>query len=127
MVVQAPPPPAPVRNRPRPKKEAAHRKPAVVSRSVPAPPRLPGERKLALGGTPVSTSSGGGSSPARLIVVFGVLLGLLGAGLAYAPRAALPSDVSFRLEPHRQTILVTGLAIGVACVLVGVLTALAGS
>jgi hypothetical protein len=55
-----------------------------------------------------------------------VLLGLLGAGIAFAPRAALPRGMSFRFEPHRQTILVTGLAIGVACVLVGLLTALAG-
>jgi hypothetical protein len=62
-----------------------------------------------------------------LIIGFGVLLGLLGAGIAYAPRAALPQGAAFWLEPHRQTILVTGAAIGIACVLVGVLTGLVGA
>jgi hypothetical protein len=60
----------------------------------------------------VSTTTGGGSSPSLLIIAFGVLLGLLGAGIAFTPRAALPRRVGFRLEPHRQTILVTGVAIG---------------
>jgi len=119
-----------VRQKPRHRKKAVHRKRAVVSHPLPRPPEPPttptAEPKLALGGAPVSTTSGGGSSPSLLIVAFGVLLGLLGAGIAFAPRAALPRGMSFRFEPHRQTILVTGLAIGVACVLVGLLTALAG-
>jgi hypothetical protein len=55
-----------------------------------------------------------------------VLLGLLAAGVAYAPRAALPRELGFRLDAHRQTILVSGLAIGIACALVGILTDLAG-
>jgi hypothetical protein len=72
------------------------------------------------------TTSSGGSSPALLIIGFGVLLGLLGAGVAFAPASALPGGVAVRLEPRRQTILASGLAIGVACALVGLLTALAG-
>ena len=96
-----------------------------MTHTAPAPPEAPPSPKLVVGGAPIVTSSGGGSSPALLIIAFGVLLGLLGAGVAYTPRAALPRGVSFRLEPHRQTILVTGLAIGVACALVGILTALA--
>ena len=101
----------------------AHRKQTVVNHPLPET-QQPVAHKIALGGAPIDTSSGG-SSPALFIVAFGVLLGLLGAGVAYAPRAALPRGLSFRLEPHRQTILVTGLAIGVACALVGILTALA--
>jgi hypothetical protein len=54
------------------------------------------------------------------------LLGLLGAVVAFSPRAALPRAMSVRLDPHRQTILITGLAVGLACALVGILTALAG-
>jgi hypothetical protein len=126
VVVQAPPPPAPVHHkRQRPKrKKTVHRKPIVMNDQLPKPPAS--HPRLALGGTPVSTSSGGGSSPALLIVGFGVLLGLLGAGIAFAPRGALPREVGLRLEPHRQTVLVTGLAIGIACTLVGLLTALVG-
>jgi hypothetical protein len=108
-------------------KKAAHRKQtAVPSHSAPPDaPNLPSSPELAVGGASVETSSGG-SSPGELIIGFGVLLGLLGAGIAYAPRAALPRGAAFRLEPHRQTILVTGAAIGIACILVGVLTGLMG-
>jgi hypothetical protein len=106
-------------------KKTVHRTRTIVSRPLPEP--LANPARLALGGAPVTTSSGGGSSPALLIIGFGVLVGLLSMGIAYAPKTALPHEVSFRLEPHRQTILVTGFAIGVACALVGLLTALAGS
>jgi hypothetical protein len=98
---------------------------AVPTHSAPDATKLPPSPHLAVGGASVVTSSGG-SSPAVLIIGFGVLLGLLGAGIAYAPRAALPQGAAFWLEPHRQTILVTGAAIGIACVLVGVLTGLVG-
>jgi len=126
VIVQVPP--APVRHkRPKPKpKKAVPRKRTVVSHPLPTASKPPaGHPQLALGSAPVTTTAGG-SSPALLIIGFGVLLGLLGAGVAFAPRALLPPEVSFRLEPYRQTILVTGLAIAVACVLVGLLTALAG-
>jgi hypothetical protein len=112
------------RSRPKAKK-VVHRKRTVVRHPLPEA-QQPVAHKIALGRAPIDTSSGGGSSPALFIVAFGVLLGLLGAGVAYAPGAALPRGLSFRLEPHRQTILVTGLAIGVACALVGILTGLAG-
>ena len=42
------------------------------------------------------------------------------------PASAVPFTVGLRLERNRQAILYTGLAIGIACVLVGVLTALLG-
>ena len=82
-------------------------------------------KPLALGG-PAPVASSGGSSPALLIVGFGVLLAALAAGIAFVPAAAMPFTVGLRLERNRQTILYMGLAIGVACVLVGLLTALAG-
>jgi protein-S-isoprenylcysteine O-methyltransferase Ste14 len=111
---------------PKHRKKAAHRKATVVStHSAPEPPQLTASPRVALGGAPVETTSGG-SSPTGWIVGFGVLLALLGAGLAYAPRAALPRGTAFRLEPHRQTILVTGAAIGIGCILVGILTSLVG-
>ena len=135
MFLQAPPPPAPVHHKHQrhkhqrhKHKKTVHRTRTVISRPPSDPPKSPPTHVgLALGGAPVTTSSGGGSSPALLIIGFGVLLGLLGTSIAYAPKAALPREVGFRLEPHRQTILVTGLAIGVGCALVGILTALAGS
>jgi hypothetical protein len=108
------------------KKKAVHRRQTVVAtHSAPEPPTLQPSPQLALGGAPVDTT-GGGSSPTTLIIGFGVLFGLLGAGIAYAPRAVLPGGTALRLEPHRQTILIACLAIGVACILVGILTALAG-
>lgn len=122
--VQAPPR-APAHTRPRPKPKRVHPKRKVAAHAPPPPPKPPAPLHLAVSSAPVTTSSGG-SSPALLIVAFGLLLGLLVAGVGLAPRLALPRGVSFRLDPHRQTILVTGLAIGVACVLVGLLTALAG-
>jgi hypothetical protein len=113
--------------RPRPKaKKTVHRKQTVTAaRPAQEPPTQPLSPRLALGGTPVDTTSGG-STPTLFIIGFGVLLGLLGAGIAYAPRAALPRGTAFRLEPHRQTILVTAMAIGIACILVGILTGLVG-
>jgi hypothetical protein len=108
------------------RKKVVHRKQRVsVSRSAPEPPKLPTSPQLALGGATVDTTAGG-SSPTTLIIAFGVLFGLLGAGIAYAPRAALPRGAAFRLEPHRQTILITCVAIGIACILVGVLTGVVG-
>ena len=40
--------------------------------------------------------------------------------------AAVPFRLVFRFERNRQTILLVGLAVGVACALVGLLTILAG-
>ena len=72
------------------------------------------------------SSSSGGSSPALLIVAFGVLLTLLAAGVSFIPASVMPSRAALRLERNRQTILVMGFAIGIACALVGLLTMLAG-
>jgi hypothetical protein len=50
---------------------------------------------------------------------------LAAVALAFLPAAALPFRLGVRFERGRQTIFVVGLAIGVACVLVGLLTILA--
>jgi hypothetical protein len=98
-----------------------------VAKPKPAkqPLKPPKANPLALG-APAPAASSGGSSPAPLIIGFGVLLAALGAGIAFMPASAMPFTVGMRLERNRQTILYSGLAIGVACVLVGILTALAG-
>ena len=127
-IVQAPPPPVPVQV-----KKSVHRKRTLVDfRAAPEPARLPPSERLALSGASVGSSSSDGASTtaALLIVGLGLLVGLAGAGVAYASRAALLREAALRLEPHRhsiQTILFTGLAIGIACLLVvGILAALAG-
>ena len=89
------------------------------------PLKPPKAKPLALG-APAPVASSGGSSPAPLIIGFGVLLAALAAGIAFMPASAMPFTVGMRLERNRQTILYSGLAIGVACVLVGILTALTG-
>jgi hypothetical protein len=72
------------------------------------------------------SASSGGSSPALLIVAFGAFLALLAVGVSFVPASVVPFRAALRLEHNRQTILVTGLAIGVACALVGLLTFVAG-
>jgi hypothetical protein len=89
------------------------------------PLKPPKPKPLSLG-APAPVASSGGSSPALLIAGFGVLLAALAAGIAFMPASAMPFTLGLRLERNRQTILYTGLAIGVACVLVGLVTALAG-
>jgi hypothetical protein len=89
------------------------------------PLKPPKAKPLALG-APAPEASSGGSSPALLIVGFGLLLAALAAGIAFMPASAVPFKVGMRLERNRQAILYSGLAIGVACVLVGILTALTG-
>ena len=69
--------------------------------------------------TPVA-SQGGGPSPTLLIVVFGIAASLL-------PESAVPYAMRLRLERGRQTIMLVGVTIGVACALVGLLTALLNS
>ncbi len=89
------------------------------------PLKPPAVKPLALEGA-APTASSGGSSPALLIIAFGALVAALSAGVAFMPASAVPFTVGLRLERNRQAILYTGLAIGIACVLVGVLTALLG-
>jgi hypothetical protein len=113
------------RSRPKAKRKVHRKRTVVATHSAPEPPKLSPSPQLVLGGASVDTSSGG-SSPTLLIIGFGLLFGLLGAAIAYAPRAALPRGTAYRLEPHRQTVLITASAIGIACILVGVLTAVAG-
>jgi hypothetical protein len=54
----------------------------------------------------------------------GGLLGLVAVVLSQVPASALPFSMRVRLDESRQTILFAGLAIGVACTLGVVLTAL---
>ena len=98
---------------------------AAKSRPEKQPLKPPAVKPLALGGAAPAASSGG-SSPALLIVAFGVLLAALSTGVAFMPASVVPFTVGLRLERNRQTILYSGLAIGVACVLVGILTAMVG-
>jgi hypothetical protein len=67
-----------------------------------------------------------GSSPARLIIVFGVLLAFVGVGVSQVPASALPLSMRIRLEQSRQSVLLVCIAIGVACTLAGLLSALTG-
>jgi hypothetical protein len=98
-----------------------------VAKPKPArqPLKPPKAKPLTLG-APVPVASSGGSSPAPLIIGFGVLLAALAAGIAFMPASAVPLRLDMRLERNRQTILYSGVAIGIACVLVGILTALTG-
>ena len=98
---------------------------AAKSKPEKQPLKPPAAKPLALGGAAPAASSGG-SSPALLIVAFGVLLAALSTGVAFMPASLVPFTVGLRLERNRQTILYSGLAIGVACVLVGILTAMVG-
>jgi hypothetical protein len=76
--------------------------------------------------TPVA-SQGGGPSPTLLIVVFGLALALVGIAASLLPESAVPYAMRLRLERGRQTIMLVGVTIGVACALVGLLTALLNS
>jgi hypothetical protein len=105
-----------------------HVKRHVVKQAKPAPkPERKQAKPLLAAAGPVATASTAGSvSPALLIVVFGVALALLAVGVSFMPASAVPFALGMRLERSRQTILLFGLAIGVACALVGLLTAVAG-
>jgi hypothetical protein len=67
------------------------------------------------------------SSGALLVVVFGLLVALGSVGFSLAPASAVPLAMRIRLERSRQSIMLVGLAIGVACALVGLLTAVVGA
>ena len=132
--VVAPPPPPPVYVAPPPPPAAvAH---AVVRKHVkqravrPTPKSAPKPSKPAqpvlAAAAPVGAASTGTLSPALLIVAFGVALALLAVGISFMPAAAVPFSLGLRLERSRQTILLSGLAVGIACTLVGLLTAVAG-
>ncbi|MGB2875965.1 MAG: hypothetical protein WBB76_10905 [Gaiellaceae bacterium] len=101
------------------KKHVRYERPAKTK--TPAKPAT-----LAVAAAAPAASSSGGSSPAPLIISFGVALTLLALGLSFVPASRVPFAVGLRLERNRQTIVLVGLAIGVACALVGLLTALAG-
>ena len=62
----------------------------------------------------------------RILALVGLLVALLSIGIAVAPVAVLPVDVALRLDRNRQTIALTGVSIGVACVLIGLLNGVSG-
>jgi hypothetical protein len=120
---------APVQHRPvrhRAKRAPAHRKvhKKAHKTAAPQPPRQQPVKPLLAAGPPIATSSGS-SSPALLIIAFGLAAALAGAALAFVPASAVPFRLALRFEQNRLTILIAGLAIGVACTLVGFLTILA--
>jgi hypothetical protein len=82
-------------------------------------PLRPPTRPVFASAAPVAQRPG--SSQALLIIVFGVLAALLGVGFSQLPAAAVPYSMRIRLERSRQSTLLVGLAIGVACALIGLL------
>jgi hypothetical protein len=102
-------------------KPAVH-KPRVHHRR-PKPLRPPTKPFLA-SAAPVPQKPG--SSAALLIIAFGVLIAVVAVGFSSVPASAVPLSMRSRIEQNRQTILFVGLAIGVPCALVGLLTALVG-
>ena len=102
---------------------------AAIARAKPAvgktKPLRPPARPALASAAPVAQESG--PSPALLIIVFGVLLAFVGVAVSQVPASALPFSMRIRLEQSRETIIFVGLAIGVACALVGLLTVLLGS
>jgi hypothetical protein len=101
-----------------------HVKPHMAKQAKPV--RKPAKPLLAGAGPVAATSTAGTLSAALLIVAFGVVLALLAVGVSFMPASAVPFTLGLRLERSRQTILLFGLAIGVACALVGLLTAVVG-
>jgi hypothetical protein len=99
----------------------ASAKPAVAK----AKPLRPPARPALASAAPVAQESG--SSPALLIIVFGVLLAFVGVAVSQVPASALPFSMRIRLEQSRQPIMFVGFAIGAACALVGLLTVLLGA
>jgi membrane protein required for beta-lactamase induction len=61
------------------------------------------------------------------IFAFGLVLALLGIGIAVIPAWWLPGGAGMLLEQSRTSIAVGGLALGLCCALVSVLIGLSGS
>jgi hypothetical protein len=73
-----------------------------------------------------SSSNSNGSSGAMLLVLAGVLFAFLAIGMSRVPLAAVPRTIGSQFERNRQTILLTGLAIGIGCVVIGLFAILGG-
>ena len=135
-VVAPPPPPPPVAttssqtvkpHRVQRVRPAAQQKQRVVV--VPEPRQTP-RVATKLANAPVAAaaiaSANDPVSPRMLLAAIGLLLALLAIGVSLVPVWSLPIGVGVRLERNRQTIALAGLAIGVACALVGLLDVLSG-
>jgi len=136
-VVAPPPPPAYIAPPPPPVVHATvgkHVKRHVAKPKAHATPTKKPVRRSGLGRAPLllagapaaAASTTGTLSPALLIVAFGFALALLAIGVSFMPASAVPFALGLRLERSRQTIMCSGLAIGAACALVGLLTTVVG-
>jgi hypothetical protein len=124
-----PPPPASVAPPPPPPPVVAPR-PIVRTHVAPVPNRIVDRPTSAEAALLVAGASATGSSPSSadtlLLALAGVLFAFLAIGASLVPLSALPRSIGGQVERNRQTILVTGLAIGLGCVLIGILGLLAG-
>jgi len=134
-VVAPPPPPvASVRTvKPKPAKRVSKPKRKSLPAAAKTPrvqPRAASRVKPQFAASPVvaaaTASSDGPVSMPFLLAFGGLMLGLVGVGISMIPVWSLPIGVGVRLERNRQTIALTGLAIGVACAFVGLLNFVSG-
>ncbi|MDQ2910142.1 MAG: hypothetical protein M3R39_03880, partial [Actinomycetota bacterium] len=110
-----------VPKRPKPKARPKP-KPAAAS---PKPPAA--QPKPELASAPVAAvSSSNGPTTTMLLGGVGLVLALLAVGISLVPAWSVPVGVGIKLERNRQTIALSGLAIGAACAFVGLLTVLSG-
>jgi len=133
--VVTPPPPPPAAptatSSTRVKHAAKPEKRLTVTAKPPKTPPAPPRSQTQLAATSVASSSDTGSedgpvSMPLLLSLGGLLLGLIAVGISVIPAWSVPIAVGLRIERNRQTIALTGLAIGVACALVGLLNVLSG-
>jgi thiol:disulfide interchange protein len=123
--VAPPPPPVAVT---RPKRAAKTKTTAGVAKAKPnLTPRPPAsatrEELVAL---PAAAPSSDPASSTLLFLLLGLTLALIAVGVSLVPVWSVPVGIGVRLERNRQTIALTGLAIGLACAFVGFLDVLAG-
>jgi hypothetical protein len=112
-----------------PKKKARPKPKAVVVKPTPKPtqkPTVEQPKPEAVAAPVAAVSASNGPSPTILLAAVGLVLALLAVGVSLVPAWSVPIGVGIKLERNRQTIAVTGLAIGAACGLVGLLTVLSG-
>jgi hypothetical protein len=101
---------------------------AAVRRTPPRrpDPQLASTRTLAAAPVAGGSGSGGATSPTFLLGLVGLLLAFVGVAISLVPVWSVPIGVGVRIERNRQTIALTGLAIGVACAFVGFLDFFSG-
>ena len=83
-------------------------------------------QRVTLAAGAAGSGNSSGSSGAMLLVLAGVLFAFLAIGMSRVPLTAVPTMIGSQFERNRQTILLTGLAIGFGCVAVGLFATLGG-